>query len=176
MHSSKEGILYNSLFMEASSLRTKLFWSKKYQTLYNSNLYTGPSVMRIHSFSVFVLERTVAHRWNIVFIYVIRSKETDYVLPNKTLVLEYKYRLKTTELKAEIKHVNSNLYFVSGGTKIFYLNNDFLLRILEIIHQWLDSCFVKLMLLFWDPYTYPSPRLTFCLKWEESVNIGLGEG
>ena len=39
------------------------------------------------------------------------------IIRNKTLVLEYKYRLKTTELKAEIKHVNSNLYFVSGGTK-----------------------------------------------------------
>ena len=24
--------------------------------------------------------------------------------------------------------------------------------------------------------TYPSPKTTFCLKWEVSVNIGLGEG
>ena len=24
--------------------------------------------------------------------------------------------------------------------------------------------------------TYPSPKLTFCLKWELSVNVGLGEG
>lgn len=63
-----------------------------------------------------------------MFIYVIRSKDTDYVLPNKTLVLEYKYRLKTTELKAEIKHVNSNLYFVSGGTKKVYLNNVFFIE------------------------------------------------
>ena len=24
--------------------------------------------------------------------------------------------------------------------------------------------------------TYPSPNPTFCLKWEVSVNVGLGEG
>ena len=24
--------------------------------------------------------------------------------------------------------------------------------------------------------TYPSPKPTFCFKWEESVNVGLGEG
>ena len=41
----------------------------------------------------------------------------------------------------------------------------------------IDQYFINGTILgFWETAHLPLPNLTFCLKWEENVHVGLGEG